>query len=179
MADLMTDLKAAVAERAKVSGGPWNTGPETGAGHVWIYRDGAPMAEPTHWLRRAFKTRTDHEPEWVPGETSDARMDRFWQAKQDTASAIVACGNAIGDHGPALLALVELAYCAKAWAALRMEYKALEKSVVDRFADAGRPRGVDAWDDDDKKRHNELLLKMLSALNGLEAACGLAEVLNG
>ena len=103
---LSTALKATVAAREKVPGGAWNTGPETGAGHVWLYRDGAPLAEPMHWLRRAFKTRCDHEPEWMPGETSDARMDRFWKAKQDAAAAIVECGNFIAEHGPAMLGIL-------------------------------------------------------------------------
>ena len=56
------------------------------------------------------------------------------------------------------------------WRSLRMEYEALSAAVQQRFSDAGRPGGYSAWTEDEKLRHTNLLLQVLSKLNALEAA---------
>ena len=48
------NLDALLALEAKATPGPWEHGPETGAGSVWVYKHGSPLAEPESprgWLR--------------------------------------------------------------------------------------------------------------------------------
>src|SRR3990172_4291166 len=87
----IADLEEKARAAKKIAPGEWNTGPETCAGHVWIYCNGPPILEPTHWLRRAFLVRRPPgEKEWVSGESSDASTERFWLAKQALAAYIAA-----------------------------------------------------------------------------------------
>jgi hypothetical protein len=37
--------------------GPWDTGPKTAAGYVWVYARWDPLLEPIHSLRRLFSVR--------------------------------------------------------------------------------------------------------------------------
>jgi len=85
--------------------GPWNTGPTTAAGDVWIYRQGSPLMEPLHFIRRMFRLRSDSQKQWEPGETFEAKDDRFWQQKQKDARFIVEARTAVPILAKAILDL--------------------------------------------------------------------------
>lgn len=98
---------AARARCEAATEGTWSTGPTTGAGDVWVYARGEPLAEPTHWLPRLFlpfkmfNLRTDSYPkllmpwlrekhkEWEPkGWGEGANRDKYWIQKQNDARFI-------------------------------------------------------------------------------------------
>lgn len=108
MADRLTDEQIAALEAMEKAAtqGEWNSGPETGAGHVWIYVGGEPLVEPTHFRLKAFSMRRSpriKEYKWVGGVYGRAASeDDFWKQKVADAELIVAARNAL----PSLLAEV-------------------------------------------------------------------------
>lgn len=68
--------------------GPWNTGPETAAGRVWVYAKWRPLCEPQEWFQKMFTIRGQQD--WIPGETRDAKDARLWKQKQQDAAFIAA-----------------------------------------------------------------------------------------
>ena len=107
----LTELER-LAEEA--TDGPWNTGPETGAGEVWVYCGNMPLAEPSRdmrdKIRRVFRLRSDSNlsNNWTP-RGYVANEDPFWKQKQRDAALIVAIRNdcdaliAIAKAGAAVL----------------------------------------------------------------------------
>lgn len=80
---------------------PWDTGPITGAGEVWVYSRGSPLAEPASprdwrglaWRAAAclFKLRRDVDYRYGSGCLGDGA----WKIQEANAARIVACVNAL------------------------------------------------------------------------------------
>lgn len=104
-----TELKQLTVLAKAASPGPWTSGPDTAAGNVWVYRVGAPLFSPLRFVRSLlgklplFAVRGDSYAEWAPGETQDARRDRFWIQKQADAEFIAVSREAV----PNLVAEIE------------------------------------------------------------------------
>ena len=98
------DLDALDRLIAAATPGPWNTGPMTGAGHVWVYSNCDPLCEPASardWLKKpwrlfSMRRRFDLRYDGKAGCLGDPR----WGIQEANAALIVALRNA----APALLA---------------------------------------------------------------------------
>lgn len=82
--------------------GPWDSGPETAAGSVWVYHMGSPIFEPLRFIAGIlgklplFRVRSDTYTyqEWSPSEI-DPKQDRFWKQKEADAAFVAASRGAV------------------------------------------------------------------------------------
>lgn len=124
-------VRAFLALAEKATPAEWNTGPITGAGSVWVYTHGSPVAEPVSprdWVgrfKRLFRMRADAIFECYDGTKDGSAEDRRWKKVEQNAAFVVAARNdapgiirelqAEVDRLRAVLRHTHTNYCTAAW----------------------------------------------------------------